>query len=361
MVEKGKNAKTMDKNILKQLKKLKLTDKYGGLKRSKFTTFNIHSNKQGILLCNINITSKILERYPFNTPNHSLILFNGQPRNKSLKGLIKMIEPDFDISVVSLDITNNIPFANVQQIKDKIKILGYTLSDIIGNNIIFIFHKDTTVLFQEPKNYDKGKDNIYFYVNINTDYKKIYIRLILHVYKSETGTYELTHKHIRGIESRVVEDSEEPTVSEESDIPAEPVVEDSEEPTVPEESDIPAEPVVEDSEEPAVPEEPVVEDSEEPAVPKDVIISKDITSMKKKTYTYNPEDIHALLRTIKVMNTQNVNDKMNGEYLIGHSFGYEHKYKNLYSQIVDTDKYKLSGYLDVTTNKIKWLKILTPM
>ena len=49
---------------------------------------------------------------------------------------------------------------------------------------------------------------------------------------------------------------------------------------------------------------------------------------------------------------------MNKEYLIGNPFGYNKQYKNLYSQVKDTDKYMLSGRLDTTTDKIVWLRLL---
>jgi len=261
---------------------------------------------------------------------------------------------------------------------------------MIHTNIIFIFHEGPNITFINPDNFTDRRPNIYFYINtIERQTSKISIRLVLHIYVSDDGTYTLTHTHRGNDESKVSpeaeatkqEDSPEAELAKQEELesvepgaeaaPTEPGAEAA--PTEPEavatelEPELEPEAVATELEpevvatelEPGAEAAPTEPEAVAPA-PEELsstpLDTNTITGMK--AYTYNPEDIHALLKKVKITNKQSEDDK-NGEYVLGKPFGYpKHRYKNIYSQVSDTGKYQLSGCVDTTTNHIQWLTLL---
>ena len=344
------------------------------IKKKGLVPFNTDdSNQLGFLSPNIDMTSQISSKYPFNSSLISFGSYNGKPDYKSFKELVNMIWPDIpltDSSIENIDIQNNINISELGQIKTNSKILGSTISNMIHTNIIFIFHEGPNITFIEPDNFTDRRPNIYFYINtIERQTSKISIRLVLHIYVSDDGTYTLTHTHRGNDESKVSpeaeatkqEDAPEAELAKQEELES---VEPGAEPASAKLESVEPEAAATELEEapapapgaevaPTEPEAVAPAPEELSSTPLD---TNTITGMK--TYTYNPEDIHALLKKVKITNKQSEDDK-NGEYVLGKPFGYpKHRYKNIYSQVSDTGKYQLSGCVDTTTNHIQWLTLL---
>ena len=250
----------------------------------------------------------------------------------------------------------------------KVQEIANRITDI---NVIFLLHIDNEpISFISSKSIDSSKDNMYFYINKHTT--KLRLNIIIH---NKDGKFALLHSS-----SYQTEPSEEtavatedttaqaPEAAEETAVATEDTTaqapEAAEEEATAEEATVtPREETESVEEEAQATEAQAVTPREETESVEEEAQAVTETEKKKSStynpkYTYNPEDIHTLLKKVLVTNTSKSDDSMNKEYLIGNPFGYNKQYKNLYSQVKDTDKYMLSGRLDTTTDKIVWLRLL---
>ena len=279
---------------------------------------------------------------------------------------------------MSDSITEDIPYKQTftEDIIDikKYKQVANQITDI---NIIFILHIDKQeIQFIEADIYDPSLPNIFFYIHKDKKKKKnsyLKLRLVVHLKEHTSGTYSINP--IQGLHKTITGDSSAPATKEEVASETEPEEASEAKPqaaseTEPEEASK-AKPQAASETEPeeaskaklqaASETEPEEASKAKPQAASETEPEVKSSAIKKTTYTYNPEDIYTLLPKIKIKNTVNIDDTMNGEYLIGKPFGYKHQYQNIYSQVGKSEKYKLSGRVhnvDETTKKITWLRLI---
>ena len=299
----------------------------------------------------IDITEEIQKQFKttHDTVNIKSILIDSISDTNKYKTLQELITSYTIPHMESVfDITEKIYIkTNINRQSAIIKKVQEIANKITDINVIFLLHIDNEpISFISSKSIDSSKDNMYFYINKHTT--KLRLNIIIH---NKGGKFALLHSS-----SYQTEPSEETAVAtavatEDTTTQAPEAAEEEATVTPREETES-----VEEEAQSVTPREETESVEEEAQVVTETEKKKSSTYNPK--YTYNPEDIHTLLKKVLVTNTSKSDDSMNKEYLIGNPFGYNKQYKNLYSQVKDTDKYMLSGRLDTTTDKIVWLRLL---
>ena len=299
----------------------------------------------------IDITEEIQKQFKttHDTVNIKSILIDSISDTNKYKTLQELITSYTIPHMESVfDITEKIYIkTNINRQSAIIKKVQEIANKITDINVIFLLHIDNEpISFISSKSIDSSKDNMYFYINKHTT--KLRLNIIIH---NKDGKFALLHSS-----SYQTEPSEETAVATAvatEDTTTQAPEADEEEATVTPREETES---VEEEAQSVTPREETESVEEEAQVVTETEKKKSSTYNPK--YTYNPEDIHTLLKKVLVTNTSKSDDSMNKEYLIGNPFGYNKQYKNLYSQVKDTDKYMLSGRLDTTTDKIVWLRLL---
>ena len=244
------------------------------------------------------------------------------------------------------ELKKNILF-DKNELKKKIKII---LNKITKFNLVCILHEDKMeVEIIKSDTFDEYKDNIYFYLVFLKKIKEIKkgyeIKFRKIVNKDDDDViYGIYHKSELEVEVVSTETAEEPGPEIVSTEAAEKISE-------PEPEIVSTEAVEEPEPEVKEVSTEVVEEPEPEAKDPPVLESRN------QKYTYNPDDIHALLKKFKITNKTNTDDNKNGEYLLGNTYGYENQYQNIYKSVKKGKKYFLSGQLNKKTNKIVWLRL----
>jgi hypothetical protein len=312
----------------------------------------------------IDSTEKIQQKFKttHDTEDITSIIINSSTERKKYSTLQELLTY-YDVPHMDSvsDITGNIKVRTLIQLKkgegvtmeDNMKNITTTLQNIADTitdiNIIFLIHIDSNdIIFIRSDTYDPQKDNVYVYVNNETSSSPLPLRfnIIIHIKDNELTLLHNKSTLMDTSQKKVGEAAATEVATPQSQ--SEAAVTEVVTPQTQSEAAVT---------EVATPQAAVAE-SVEQDTSKKISKKSSVKELSQQKYTYNPEDIHTLLKKVLVRNNSNSDDPMNKEYLIGNPFGYSREYKNLYSQVNDTDKYMLSGRLDTTTNKIVWLRLL---